>query len=88
MLISTIRQQGNHPCPRCLVHKSNLDQMGTPKDLADREALARLDDPTRRALVETARAKLLGSGVAVTNPGVDGPLKGQSYQPVWVCHSI
>ncbi|KAJ3543081.1 hypothetical protein NMY22_g3268 [Coprinellus aureogranulatus] len=63
---------------------STHNLMGTPEDLSSRLSSARRDDDARRQAVKTSRKKLLGDGVGLTTSGVDGPLKDQSLQPVWV----
>jgi hypothetical protein len=37
VLLATIRDKGLHPCPRCLVPKSKIDQTGTKRDTQFRE---------------------------------------------------
>ncbi|TEB29739.1 hypothetical protein FA13DRAFT_1584662, partial [Coprinellus micaceus] len=89
VLIATIRgTNGLCPCPRCLVSKTDLSQMGTAQDLVLREEAPRKDDGARLALVRTARDKMLVDCLGLSNPAVDGPLKAQSLQPVSNAFSI
>ncbi|KAL1658479.1 hypothetical protein GGF50DRAFT_67162 [Schizophyllum commune] len=41
VLLASIRDGGSCPCPRCLVHKSKLDQLGLRRDMATRVNAAR-----------------------------------------------
>ncbi|KAJ2933285.1 hypothetical protein H1R20_g3796, partial [Candolleomyces eurysporus] len=82
VLIATIRGLGDCPCPRCLVSKDNLDQLGTEADFQTREGQARRDDNARRELVQSALSKIFHEGISLSGKAVDDLLKPQSLQPV------
>jgi hypothetical protein len=68
VLLCCVRFLGNWPCPRCLVHKSEIQDLGTKRDINRRETKRRVDDDRRRMLVETARDMIYIDGV---RPGAD-----------------
>ncbi|RXW13183.1 hypothetical protein EST38_g12672 [Candolleomyces aberdarensis] len=82
VLIATIRNIGDCPCPRCLVTKKNLDQLGTEADVRTRRDQARQDNEARRELVQKALSKIQREGAALSRKTVDDLLKPQSLQPV------
>lgn len=84
VIIATIRNLGDCPCPRCLVKKEELDQLGTVTDILIRETKARRDDDARRDLVESAISKIATQGVALSGKVIENLLKPQSLQPVMV----
>jgi hypothetical protein len=81
VLLATIRDNGLCPCPRCLMLKTKLDQMGRHWDLNFRlrEARKYLFDK-----VQQARRIVYKLGQAVAGTGVDGVLKSTSSVPVVV----
>ncbi|KAJ2934434.1 hypothetical protein H1R20_g2679, partial [Candolleomyces eurysporus] len=81
VLIATIRNLGDCPCPRCLAKKEQLDQLGTAADILIRETNTRRDDDARRKLVEDAILKIQTQGVALSGKIVGKILKPQSLQP-------
>lgn len=76
MLIGTTRPLSLHPCPRCLVHKDDLQTIS--------EAELRVDSEERIALVEEARQHIYTEGYVVGSDVVEDLLKGQSLVPVQV----
>ena len=81
VLLATVRDNGLCPCPRCLMPKTRLDQMGTYWDVnfRVREVRQYLSDK-----VQQARRIIYGLGQAVAGTGVDGILKSTSSVPVVV----
>jgi len=79
--LATIRDNGLCPCPRCLMPKSKLDQMGRHWDFRFRlrEARRYLSDK-----VQQARRIVYKLGQAVAGAGVDGVLKATSSVPTVV----
>ncbi|TEB29008.1 hypothetical protein FA13DRAFT_1602778, partial [Coprinellus micaceus] len=91
VLIATIKQRGDCPCPRCLVKKTELDQLGTPEDMLRREQTMRRDNEVRRVTVSKAREKIMpsdGKGVVVGNRDVQALLQPQSLQAVMNSFSV
>jgi hypothetical protein len=64
VLMATIKARGDCPCVLCLVKKKNLDQMGTPQDMAFRDEHPRIDNEARQKSILQAREVIRG-GIAV-----------------------
>ncbi|RXW16502.1 hypothetical protein EST38_g9352 [Candolleomyces aberdarensis] len=88
VLIATIRYNGGCPCPRCLITKDKLDQLGTEADRTFREDYARRDDASRQSTVEEARIKVFNDGAAISGTHVERLLKAESLQPVMNAFSV
>lgn len=86
-LLATIRDQGRCPCPRCLIPMSRVHNLGMPRDMQQRETLARVDDDTRRGKVCEARDIIYKQKYAVDNENVEAILQGESLVPTSV-HTI
>jgi hypothetical protein len=85
ILISSIRNLGRCPCPRCLIPLDRVANMGMRRDMAQRRTLARIDDVKRRNRVETAREKIYEKGYVVDSTAVEDLLQGDSLVPTAVC---
>ncbi|KAJ3778513.1 hypothetical protein FB446DRAFT_768429 [Lentinula raphanica] len=78
VLLATIRDLGNCPCPRCLCPKASLDQMGTRRDLALRKNTARTFLIDR---VKKAREYIYRKGFGIRSARVEELLKATSSVP-------
>lgn len=87
VLISTIRDMGGCPCPRCLIPKHLIPGLGTESDVKWRTESTRKDDAPRREKVEAARELIYNRGYVVNSSRVDELLKAESYVPTEVCSS-
>ncbi|KAJ3710013.1 hypothetical protein C8R42DRAFT_541509, partial [Lentinula raphanica] len=78
VLLATIRDLGNCPCPRCLCPKNSLDQMGTRQDIAFRTRNLRkfLMDKVR-----AARDFIYRKGFGIRSARVEALLKATSSVP-------
>jgi hypothetical protein len=84
-LISLIRgNRGNCICPRCLIPKSQLQNLGTKTDASRRVSLARVDDARHRSNIMSARSIIYDKGYAVNSVAVDTLLKEES----WAANSV
>ncbi|KAJ2935903.1 hypothetical protein H1R20_g1191, partial [Candolleomyces eurysporus] len=82
ILVAGIRNNGVHPCHRCLIQKSDLSNLGAPND-NQRCLQQRIDsDDRRRKLVADARKEILENNYAVDGNKVESLLKPQSLVPV------
>ncbi|KAH7923645.1 hypothetical protein BV22DRAFT_1015047 [Leucogyrophana mollusca] len=81
ILIATIRNLGQCPCPRCTIPMIRVSDMGRERDMLQRHLLARVDDDERRLKVKTAREIIYGNNYAVNTPKVEELLKPQSLVP-------
>jgi hypothetical protein len=84
VLLCCIKYLGNLPCPRCLVHKSEIHELGTKRDFKRRETKIRVDDDRRRMLVETAREMLYEKGVRPSAKAISNLLASRSLTPTRV----
>jgi hypothetical protein len=83
VLIATVRNLGGCPCPRCLIPKERIQNMGMPRDRQQRETLVRNDE--RRLLqVSTARSLIYEQNLGVGSAAVERILKSQSWVPTLV----
>ncbi|KAJ8581094.1 hypothetical protein M405DRAFT_926351, partial [Rhizopogon salebrosus TDB-379] len=80
VLIATVRNLGGCPCPRCLIPKDRIQNMGRPRDRLQRETLER-NDERRGAMVSAARSLIYEKDFAVGSAVVERILKLQSWVP-------
>ncbi|KAJ3571321.1 hypothetical protein NP233_g3834 [Leucocoprinus birnbaumii] len=80
VLLATIRDKGLFPCPRCLVHRSELHNMGLRRDKKTRMEKLRvfLFDQ-----VSTARNEMYRLGHTVRSQAVEALLSGVSAVPTF-----
>jgi len=81
VLLATIRDQGICPCPRCLIPKSNLDQLGLIADSKNHIDKARKYDTDR---VDKARNAIYLQGKPIGGIDVEQLLKASSAVPTSV----
>ncbi|KAG6914588.1 hypothetical protein DXG01_016444 [Tephrocybe rancida] len=82
VLLATIRNRGQRPCPRCTIPKSSLKNMGMPRDMASRIRLSRVDNISYRNKVQGARKFIYEQNLGVNSKPVEGLLKEESLSPV------
>jgi hypothetical protein len=83
-MITTIRDYGLYPCPRCLIPKDQIFKIGRDEDRCTREELRRVDTIEQQGRVEQARTELYENGYALSGDHVDGALKEGSLVPTKV----
>ncbi|KAH9854399.1 hypothetical protein C2E23DRAFT_726443 [Lenzites betulinus] len=81
VLLATVRDMGNCPCPRCLVAKDNINAVGTMRDMSTRVQKLRVDSVDRRFKVNTARLFIYEQGKGIGSTVVENLLKPQSLVP-------
>ena len=86
VLLATIRNFGSCPCPRCLVPKSKIPEVGTASDERRREKSRRVDDFNRNLNVSHARDLIYERGFGVKSAAVERLLAEESYTPTKVRH--
>lgn len=84
VLIALIRNNGNCPCPRCLVLKSNIPMMGGKRDLKNRVTSKRLDNAAHRKVIESAWTLVYNRNYSVNSVAVDRLLTDKSLVPTRV----
>ncbi|KAG1807920.1 hypothetical protein EV424DRAFT_1543645 [Suillus variegatus] len=80
VLVATIRQLGGCPCPRCLIPKNRLHNLGMPHDGQQRITLLRSSEE-RDQLVTTARKIIYDKNYGVDSTAVENILKPCSWVP-------
>lgn len=84
MLVTALRDKGQHPCPHCLITFDDIPQIGTKDDAQRRNDLRRVDDQSRRQRVQDARRLIYEDGYAVNSVKVNDLLKDLSLTPTEV----
>ncbi|KAH9916588.1 uncharacterized protein BXZ73DRAFT_105780 [Epithele typhae] len=78
MLIATLRDKGQCPCPHCLIRFDKIHQLGTTSDRETRILSARMDTEQHQALVTQARHRIYEDGYVVDSDRVEGLLRQES----------
>lgn len=88
VLMSSIRNLGGCPCPRCKIPLSEVHLVGTKKDRSKRLILARKDDVDRQYAIHSARMGIYDpiarDFFAVDSAFVEHKLKPESLVPTSV----
>ncbi|KAF8871118.1 hypothetical protein BD779DRAFT_483736 [Infundibulicybe gibba] len=75
VLIATIRDMGQCPCPRCKIKKDEIREFASASDMEIRHTKLRIDDEDRRANVHAARSLIYDKGYVVNSAHVEDLLK-------------
>jgi hypothetical protein len=86
ILMTTIRNNGDCPCPRCKIVMENLHLFGTESDRNNRVALKRCDDHDYKEAISSTRHKIYNENYKVTAAWVERKLKPTSLVPTTVNH--
>lgn len=86
--MSTIRDLGQHLCPRCLIPLSKVERIGMVQDMKQRQTLARINDANRQSKIQSARNWIYKENYAVDNERVESLLKDHSLVPTEVLFSL
>lgn len=84
VLIATIRNNGDCPCPRCLVQKADIPNLGKILDMRRRTTKARHDDEAYREKVREARALIYEGKYVVNSKKLDRFMQSQCLVPTRV----
>ena len=84
VLLACIKYLGKHPCPRCLVEKFHIHELGSKADLRRRDKLERIDDNPRQFDVESARKLIYTQGVRINSKRIAAILDPKSLVPTRV----
>lgn len=84
VLLASIRKNGGCPCPRCLIPKARIQNLGMVRDRQQRSTLQRLDDQGRQYKIEKARHLIYERNYAVDSSAVNKLLKAESLVPTSV----
>lgn len=88
ILIASIRNLGNCPCPRCEIELSKVHNVGMPLDRKQRRTKARHDNTSRRDDIRDARALIYDHGHLVNSAEVERMLKPKSLVPTAVSAKV
>ena len=80
-VLTTIRNMGGCPCPRCTIGKLQISDIGMKRDDARRVRNERVDTYSHQHLVQTAHDAIYKDGKGVKSVAVDGLLSKESYIP-------
>ncbi|KIM66091.1 hypothetical protein SCLCIDRAFT_111422, partial [Scleroderma citrinum Foug A] len=80
IILATLRDKGNCPCPRCLIPKSSFHQLGFLTDLSARLTLAWT---YLQAKIDEARRAIYQLGMPLKGVAVEHLLKAESLLPTW-----
>jgi hypothetical protein len=83
-LVAGIKYLGTHPCPRCLVEKAKIPDVGTTRDRTARGLHERLDDEVNRADIERVRKWLYNNGTGWGSKYIKHALGRRSSAPTRV----
>ena len=84
VLMTSIRNMGGCPCPRCKIPMGLVDMIGTSSDHKLRQDMKRHDDATRQQAVALARDAIFQKNFAVDSAYVERQLKDESFVPSFV----
>src|SRR5882757_7027046 len=84
-LLSMIRKNAEHPCPRCLIKKIDTIKMGTQLDMRNHYANIRVDDHIRQITVKNARRLVFEQGTPLNSVHLKAVLGKYSGIPMLVC---
>ena len=84
VLLASIRDKGYRPCPRCLVSKQEIKNLGLPKDRRQRVQSPRVDNLQRRNKISSARRIIYEENYRVNSAAVERILKEESLVPTSV----
>jgi hypothetical protein len=85
ILISSIRNLGLCPCPRCLIPLNRVHNLGMIRDMNQRKTLARVDDIHRQSKITAARRVIYEKHYQVDSAAVENLLREESWVPNAVC---
>ncbi|KAI0076041.1 hypothetical protein K474DRAFT_1685008 [Panus rudis PR-1116 ss-1] len=83
VLLTTIRNLGSCPCPRCKIPKENIPELGMKRDDARRVKQERVNDSRFAHNVGLARKNIYVKGVSIKSKFVEHFLAAESYVPTW-----
>lgn len=84
ILLACLRFMAHCPCPRCIVTKDQLPELGMKRDTRRREVQAREDNHIVHAKIERARTAIFCRGVAIRGDIIEPMLKPTSLTPTRV----
>jgi hypothetical protein len=83
--MASIRNLGKCPCPRCLIPKSRIHNLGLARDMMQRVTMHRVDDHQRRSKISSARDLIYKKNMKVNSAAIETLLGENSWVPTTVC---
>lgn len=85
-MLASIRSKGARPCPRCLIPRERIHNLGKFRDRQQRSTLQRVADKNLKSQISTARELIYSSkkNHAVNSEAVENLLKPHSLVPTSV----
>lgn len=84
ILMASIRNLGDCPCPRCKIKLFRVHNLGMSMDRTQRRTQARVDDEIRRKNVLKARSLIYKHGHIINSAEIERLLKPESLVPTAV----
>lgn len=84
VLLATIRNLGSFPCPRCLIPKAKIPEVGMKRDDSRRESAQRVADTGLFSKIKKARSWIYNEGLGVKAAAVERLLSPTSLVPTTV----
>ena len=88
ILLTCVRYLGNLPCPRCRVHKDQVVELGSVRDIKRWGDKRRVDDEYRQGHVEAARRLIYREGLSIHSNKVKNLLDPMSLTPTRVSANL
>lgn len=86
ILLASIRNRAQCPCPRCLIPLNRVHNLGMARDMTQRVTMPRVDDSQRRSRISSARALIYEKNLQVNSAAVKELLRELSWVPSLVYH--
>lgn len=84
VLLASIRNLGGCPCPRCLIPKERIHNLGMFRDRQQRASLQRVNNNQLQVKIQAARRFIYEKNYAVDSKAVETLLKDESLVPTLV----
>jgi len=88
ILLACIKFLGKCPCPRCLVTKADIPDMGSQSDMATRLNNTRISNHNLREKVKKGRRLIFKHGASINGVRVKKLLDDESLVPTHVRHPV
>ncbi|KAF8322961.1 hypothetical protein F5887DRAFT_1086897 [Amanita rubescens] len=82
VLLACIKYLAKCPCPRCLIIKDDISDIGKRRDMINRMKCARIDDPTTQVLIAGARNAIFECGASFSCQYIEAATGDRSLTPV------
>ncbi|TRM67223.1 hypothetical protein BD626DRAFT_627628 [Schizophyllum amplum] len=82
VLVVCLKFLGKCLCPRCMIEKKQVRELGMIRDMRRRERTRRVDTVRHQARVKSARKLIFESGRAVNGEPVDDALRNDGSTPI------